>query len=656
MRIIEQRKMTKFKQTLLMFTKRPVGLLLYRLGVVMILFTVSRLLFYLFNQKLFPQIDIYYLFSLCLAGLRFDLTSVIYFNLAYIFLLLIPHKLHHYKLFLKATNILFYTTNGIAFFLNSADFVYYRFTNRRTTFIIFEEFANEKNFGPLLYNFAIDYYYVPLICGALIFLLFWSTKNQQIIKSRINGWKYFIYNSAIMTMLIPLMIIGVRGGVPPKQDFPLNPSDAGQYVEHPNDIAIVLNTPFTMILSSDKPLFPKQHYFTSEAELDSVYTPVHQADTSRKKRRINVVVIMVESLGSEPIGFYNPKLENGNYAGYTPFLDSLCKHAYVFINSYANSRISIEGSPAVIASIPSLEESYTVSLYSGNKIMSLAACLKNTGYDTYYFHGAPNGSLGLNSFANIAGFDKYYGKNEYNNNKDYDGVWGIWDHNFLPFVVNSLENQDRPFFSFVYTATSHHPYKIPESFKDKFREGTEKIYRSISYADYSLKLFFDAASKKSWFNNTIFVITGDHTCMPHHDEYKTDVGAFTVPIIFYEPGSNLSGIDSISAQQIDIMPTILNYLGYPEPYFAFGQDLFENNPDKFAVSYRGNSFQIIHDNWVLHFNLRETTAIYNIGNDKEMKINLIGKVDPIQNYLERQIKAFIQQYNNRLVDNNMIVK
>jgi phosphoglycerol transferase MdoB-like AlkP superfamily enzyme len=648
--------MIKFKPTIQIFVKSPIGVLLYRLGAVMILFTICRLLFYLFNRKLFPQIDIYYLLSLCLAGLRFDLSAVLYFNMAYILLLLIPHHCHHNKLFLKTTNILFYITNGIALFLNSADFAYYAFTNRRTAFTIFEEFAHEKNYGSLLYHFTIDYYYVALICGVLIFLLYRLTKNQHIDKSYLNGWKYFVINTAVMAGLLGLIIIGLRGGLPPKQDFPINPSDAGQYVRHPNDIAIVLNTPFTMILSSDKPAYPKQHYFASEAELDSIYTPVHRADITRTKRRLNVIIIMVESLGREPIGFYNQQLENGHYEGYTPFLDSLCRHSYVFINSYANSRISIEGSPAIIASIPSLQESYTVSLYSENKIMSLASCLKTMGYDTYYFHGAPNGSLGLNSFAKIAGFDKYFGKNEYNNNNDYDGAWGIWDHKFLPFVVNTLRNKSNSFFTYVFTASSHHPFTLPESLKDKFHEGTEKIYKTISYTDYSLKLFFDSASKKQWFNNTIFIITGDHTCTPHNIAYKNYLGPFTVPIIFYAPGSNLSGIDSITAQQIDIMPTILNYLGYTEPYFAFGQDLFERNPNKFAINYIGNSFQIIHNNWVLHFNLKQTTAIYNIETDHEMAINLIGKADSVQNYLERQVKAFIQQYNNRLVDNNMIVK
>jgi phosphoglycerol transferase MdoB-like AlkP superfamily enzyme len=328
----------------------------------------------------------------------------------------------------------------------------------------------------------------------------------------------------------------------------------------------------------------------------------------------------------------------------------------VFVNSFANSRISIEGSPAIAASIPSFNESYTLSLYSGNRIMSLASCLKQIGYNTSYFHGAPNGSLGLNSFSKIAGFDRYYGKNEYNNNDDYDGTWGIWDHKFLPYVANSIGKNDSSFLAYIFTVSSHHPFKIPSSLKDKFQEDPEKMHRSISYTDYSLKLFFDAASKKPWFNKTIFVITGDHTYTSmHHVEYMNPLGYLTVPIIFYEPGSSLTGVDSTLAEHIDIMPTILNYISYPKPYFAFGQDLFKFNPDKFVISYIGNFYQMLHGNYVLLFNPQKTLGVYNINIDRDLQNNLVGKADSIQNYLEKYAKAFIQQYFNRMADNKMTI-
>jgi len=632
-----------------------VSILFQRTFLVMLVFTICRALFYLFNKNLFPGIRLSELFTIFAAGLRFDLSAVLYFNLLYILLMTVPHKNHHKPGFVKWSNYIFYFTNGIAIFLNCIDFVYYGFTSKRTSIIVFQEFANETNYFKLLYHFAVDYFYIGIIFFAIIISLVLISRKQTIIESSRTGWKYFVPNTLLMLFIIGITVIGLRGGLPPKQDFPLNPSDAGQYVKHPNDIALVLNTPFTMLLSMDKPKYPIKQYFKSQEELDAVYSPVHKADTLLTKNPINVVIIMVESLGREPIGFYNQHIENGNYKGYTPFLDSLCQHSWVFMNSYANSRISIEGTPAIAASIPSLEESYTVSLYSGNKIMSLASCLNQFGYSSTYFHGAPNGSLGLNSFAKVAGFQKYIGKTEYNNDADFDGVWGIWDHLFLPFAAKNMNDFKQPFFSYIFTASSHHPFRIPNSLSDKFAEGKVKIHRSISYTDYSIRQFFNYASKQKWFNNTLFVISGDHTCTPFYPEFKTNRGAFTVPIIFYMPGDKLVGIDSTVAQQIDIMPTVLKMVGYNKSFFAFGQDLFTKNPSKFVINYIGNSFQLINNQWMLQFDMEKTKGLFNLKTDPLLKKNLADKNLPIQDSLERQIKAFIQQYNYRMVKNQMMV-
>jgi len=224
----------------------------------------------------------------------------------------------------------------------------------------------------------------------------------------------------------------------------------------------------------------------------------------------------------------------------------------------------------------------------------------------------------------------------------------------LPYVANSLGTNDSSFFAYIFTVSSHHPFKIPSPLKDKFQEGPEKIYKSISYTDYSLKLFFDTVSKKPWYNRTIFVITGDHTCTPlHHSEYLNPLGWLAVPIIFYEPGSNLIGVDSAYAEHIDIMPTILNHIGYPKPYFAFGQDLFKFSSDKFVINYIGNTYQFVENNWVMQFNLKETTSLYNIKKDRDMQNNLVGKSDSVQKYLEKHVRAFIQQYFNCMSENKM---
>ena len=634
--------------------RSPVAVLAYKLSVVMFLYTICRVLFYAFNTTMFPGLNFGLFAIMMLGGLRFDISAILYINLLFIVFQLVPFKFRHSNGYQKRLDYLFYITNAVGLALNCIDFIYYRFTQRRTTVIVFDEFKNEQNYLQLAKHFFLDYYYILLIWILLIVILVWLSKKVKVIQSRWSGLKYYGTYSGLMVLLSGLIIIGLRSGLPPKQDFPLLPSDAGQYTIHPSDVAIVQNTPFCMIRTSRKPVYKKQNYFSPE-ELKTIYSPVHYPDTTKKFKKMNVVLIIVESLGKETLGCYNLDLDNGTYKGYTPFLDSLAEHSMVYLNSFCNTRYSIDASPAVIAGIPSLQEAFTKSFYANNTINTIASCLSSKGYSTAFAHGAPNGSLGLNGFAVAAGISKYIGKNEYANNKDYDGVWGIWDHKFLPFFARQCGRLPEPFLASEFTVSSHHPFKIPLELVGRFADGPLPIYKSIRYADYSLSVFFNEASKQPWFRNTIFVITGDHTIASYHDSYKTSLGAFGVPLIFYTPGGQLKArLDYSVAQQIDVMPTILNFLGYDKPYFAFGKDLLDSAEDKIAINYVGNAFQLIWDDWVIQHNSLQTVALYNRANDPLLKNNLVGKNDSIQSRLERKIKAVIQEYNNRMVDNRLL--
>ena len=620
----------------------------------MFLYSVCRMLFYLFNTALFPGMNMELFLILMAGGLRFDLSAVLYINLLFILLQLIPFKFRHSLIFQKRLDILFYATNAVGLALNCIDFIYYRFTQRRTTVIVFDEFENEENYSQLAKHFFLDYYYIMFIWILMIVAMIVLSRRIKVSAPKWVGLKYYGINTILLIIFLPLTVIGLRSGLPPKQDFPLVPSDAGQYVSRPNDVAIVQNTPFCMLRTSGKPVFKKQDYFTEE-ELKLIYSPVHHSDSVKELKKMNVVIFIIESLGKETLGFYNRELDNGTYQGYTPFLDFLAEHSLVFMNSFANGRISIDASPSVLAAIPSLQESFTQTFYANNAINSLPSCLAKKGYETVFAHGAPNGSMGLNAFAIMAGINRYIGKDEYGNNDDYDKVWGIWDHKFLPFIARECTKLQQPFQTTLFSVSSHHPYKVPEELASEFEEGTLPIHRSIRYADYSLRKFFESASQQPWFGNTVFVITGDHTCTPYHKEYKTTLGAFGVPLIFYTPGRQLkSAKDYRVAQQIDIMPTILSFLGYDEPYFAFGKNLLDDGQDQIAVNYSGNAFQMLWDSWLIQHNGSKTLAMFDRGNDPLLKNNLMGKNDTVQYRMERKMKAFIQQHNNRMVENRLL--
>ena len=158
----------------------------------------------------------------------------------------------------------------------------------------------------------------------------------------------------------------------------------------------------------------------------------------------NVFVIILESFSSEHIGALTHQIGNKN-TDFTPFLDSLAEKSLVF-EGFANGKRSIEGIPAILASLPTwMTEDFITSQYSSNKFNSLASILKAEGYNTSFFHGGKNGTMGFDAFSKSAGFEFYYGKNEYPDQSDFDGSWGISDEPYLQYIAKTLNTTPEPF-------------------------------------------------------------------------------------------------------------------------------------------------------------------------------------------------------------------
>jgi len=367
-----------------------------------------------------------------------------------------------------------------------------------------------------------------------------------------------------------------------------------------------------------------------------------------------VVILILESFSKEFVGAYNKDIDGGKYSGYTPFLDSLIGVSYAYQYSLANGRKSIDAMPSVICSIPSIEVPYVLSHFSGNKVNSLASLLNEKKYYTAFFHGAPNGSMGFDAFANLSGFDNYFGKAEYNNDNDFDGIWGIWDEPFLQYFANQMNTFKQPFYTTLFTVSSHHPYNLPEQYENKFKGGPKLVHRTIEYTDFALKRFFKKASSMPWFNNTLFVITADHAsaeiAVP---EYNSAWGYFSIPIFFFRPGENGGGLKQEIIQQVDIMPTVLGYLHFNEPYVAYGRDIFNDKRKPFAFNYLNNMYQFFQGDYLLQFDGSKSLSLFQFKTDRYLKNNLINELPDTVMQMSNSLKAFIQQYNNRMVDNNL---
>jgi len=631
--------------------------LVLSLLVPMVLYTVCRILFYFFNIDFFPGMTMPRFLRILFGGLRFDLAAVLYSNSLFIVMMILPFPFRFHPAYRKALTPIYLVTNGIAMAVNVADFIYYRFSLRRTTISVFAQFENEQNWGGLFFRFLFDYWYavaVWLALMAILVILFRRIRwDGPQLKSKVA---FYTTGVAMMPLVIYLFVGGARGGFA-HSTRPITLSNAAEYAKVPKDINLVLNTPFALMRTAGANVIKKSTYFSSEAELKSVFDPVRIPKDTGAFRYDNVVVIILESFSKEFIGAYNRNLENGTYKGYAPFLDSLIGAGRAYQYSLANGRRSIDAMPSVICSIPSIEVPYVLSHFSGNKVNSTANLLKEKGYYTAYFHGAPNGSMGFQAFANLCGFDDYYGKDEYDQDGDFDGIWGIWDEKFLQFFARKMNTFQPPFYTTLFTVSSHHPYALPPEYETKFKGGPMIIHRTIEYTDYSLRKFFETARKMPWYKNTLFVFTADHASADiQYQEYNSAWGYFSIPIFFYKPGADWSSFKPEIVQQIDIMPTILGYLNYDKPYVAFGRDIFKEDTEPFAFNYLDNTYQAFMGDYLLMFDGTKPTALYDFKKDLRLVYNLLTQVPEQVSKIEIKLKALIQQYNNRMVDDNLTIE
>jgi phosphoglycerol transferase MdoB-like AlkP superfamily enzyme len=608
------------------------------LTLMMVAYSTSRFCFYLYNKSGWGEQSAAVVSKAFIHGLRFDLSALMMINALLILVLLLTSYFFEFKSrHMKIIGGLFWLFNLPMLVTNFADIIYYPFSGRRSGVEIFDymnDFSAQS--GQLVQQYS--WMVLAFIIAIVLVIRYFKPKFVPIFFTRIQ----YLF---VILISLTLVVGGIRGGL---QRMPLSVYHSMSWSS--SELTdLVLNTPFTLVRKKTSDL-QRKNWFTSHKEAFDIAQPTSFQLTQNSRKKQNVVVIILESFGLE----YVKDLPERK--SYTPFLRSLAEKGLYFENGFANGRVSIDSVPSILVGVPALmDRTFVRSPYNLNELYPLPKILHEYGYNNMFFHGATNGSMYFDVMAEQFGFDEYYGRDEYNDDSDFDGKWGIFDEPFLQFTAQKLNQAAQPFFSTIFTLSSHNPYTLPKQYEDVIEDGQIPMHRVVRYSDLALQKFFEQAKQMPWFENTLFVITADHTSDNVEKSFSSKIGKHRIPIILYSPSGLVPQKESKKiVQQLDIPVTILDYLGIAEQEIdklsPFGRSMLNDDAPGKALFYEDGLYWLLSGNSYTTLDqqgLRAATKVLD-----EPFFDVRNSSTSPQADLQ-QLKANLQLYNNGLIDDKL---
>ena len=313
----------------------------------------------------------------------------------------------------------------------------------------------------------------------------------------------------------------------------------------------------------------------SNAEFNALEGIGRTVTPGHPPRKVNVVLISVESLSADYLGVF------GNKQGLTPVLDKLAGQGLHFTNLFATGTRTVRGLEALSVGTPPIPGQSIVRRPNNGGLKNLGGELKRAGWQPYWIYG------GYGFFDNMNAFFKGNGHKIVDRSDisaegiaiHHETVWGVADEDLYSLAMAKLDQEHARggrFFAHIMTTSNHRPYTFPENRVDwpqKRREGV------VKYSDWAIGDFLKRAADKPWFDNTLFILTTDHTAKAAG---KTDLPTtrYHIPMIWYAPAFIKPGVMSRVMSQVDIPPTLMGWLGLKYESRFFGYDIFNLEPGR----------------------------------------------------------------------------
>jgi phosphoglycerol transferase MdoB-like AlkP superfamily enzyme len=523
---------------------------------------------------------------------------------------------------------------------NISDIEHFHYIGRRATI---EMFLNPTDFVTLLLPILAQHWYLVLAWVITCFLLskaLWIIAEHEAATClSLRSW------FALVLITVPLVTLLGRGGL---QKRPLNSAHAITTSPSPQLAALSLNSTYTLLRSIGNNRIAEVVFFKPEDNIFS-YLRAQQHFANLPRRTDNVIILIMESLGAE----FLSELNEGESR--IPFIESLGRtKGLLLVNCLANGGETGYAHNSILASIPQMMPTSIIgTVYENNEIIGLGSILKKYAYATSFYHGGPRGLFNFDIRARTLGFDEHFYKEDYPDQSDYDGQWGIYDEPFFAYAAEKLKAEATPpFASYILSLSNHPPYRLPASYtRPNFPHWSPKEHTAY-YADQAVKKFFASIEHEPWFKDTLFVITGDHPPFELADKMREHpLDRRRIPLIFYHPrGLPLQGVSLKLAQQTDILPSILDFLGLgsleQKNITPFGRSVFSPQ-DGLAVLYNFGSFDLFAGHTLVtlkgdHSLVQQTLAPTSIPLPPDSSTAVdYGKL----------LKGYVQYYTSGLINN-----
>jgi phosphoglycerol transferase MdoB-like AlkP superfamily enzyme len=609
------------------------------------------------------------------TGMRFDLAAWFYITgLLYLYWSLPCNTSSVFRYRKPYTWFLIVSAGAILFF-NGIDIGYYPFSEKRITYELFVLKGDIRSFSPSVlldftWIFAVYLFIMIVYAFAMLRLLprmIESLNNKILVPAESRLFRNHSF------LILPVMIIAFTGILRGYGERPLRPAmafaDSDRFTGH-----LASNTAYNILFTTleRKPeavhlIDPAsaREFISSSIKNDFDKRIVHpdypfhrEASFREAAHKKNVILIVMESFNGKDTGILNgiPQSES-----LTPGFDTLAAKGLLFTHYYANARRSIEAFPALLDSMPDILGFPIISTnVETNHFTNLADILKNQGYRTLFFHGGRNGSMGLDNYSHIAGFENYFGKTEYEKvrgNKDFDGHWGIYDQKFFDYTLDEIKTASadkKPFFAVIFSLSNHHPFSLPDDYNKPDQNSLTAPQKTLRYADEALYNFIKKAEHDPAFKDTVFLVTADHNTFEGLNINRSIMDVFRVPFLIYSPGFVSPGSLGVPGGHTDLLPTVIDLLKISTEYAATGRSLLGSNDKKTVILHDNGIYAFILENHILISSFMGLENYLVRKNDKWEAVKNSAVDKSTKEFLQSGFKSFYQEIFNSLIQNEIM--